>query len=175
MFEIGLKFDKVVIDAGVVARAAPQLADDLTRLLIAQNQLALLHYHKKVSGDTLLSVSGRTVQATTSFIHKQVVAGAGYKFILSGRKSGRKMPVRYIGVGVRGGKIFEPVPLLLRWFLLKGIPREAWFPIMRSIVRRGIRPVPVDQHAMRQSAPHIKRLVRQTSNVIMRGIIRHAN
>lgn len=175
MIEARHKFPRVRLDLSVVARESARLADDLTKLMVGQNQLSLLHYRKKVSGDTLKAVRGRTVQASATYHHRQVVGGAGYKFIRDGRRKGAKMPIRYVGTGSRGGKVFEPVPLLMRWFILKGIPRSAWFPICRAISRNGIKPTPIDRRAVQQARPEINRYARATGTRIARGIIRYAN
>lgn len=175
MLHADVKFsNRLRIDSSVIAREASTLADDLTKLLVAENQLALLFYRKKVSGDTLYSVTRKTVQATATFHHRQVVGGAGYKFIRDGRRPGAKMPIRFVGVGPRGGKQFEPVPLLMRWFQMKGIPRAFWFVICRNIARRGIKPVPIDKRAITQAMPTVKRYVNQTQARIVRGLLINA-
>ena len=173
MWSFSLQFQRVRLDTSVPAREIEILAARLTQLMIQANQVSLLSFNKKATGETLMSIKagGARIDSAT-YQQRQVVAGGGWKFIHSGRRAGAKMPVYYAGAGPRGGKIFEPLPRMLAWFTALGIPRSAWFPIMRRISRRGIRPRNVAERALRNSRGEITSEAKQAGYRIARSIVR---
>ena len=149
------------------------LADWLAQLMVSQLQIALLQFGKKVTGETLTSIKWQTVVNGIERQERIVTAGGGYKFIVTGRKPGGKMPVHAAaGPTKRGGLRFEPLPAMLKWFVTLGIPRQAWFPIMRKIAIRGIKPTDVPGRALRNAQSKINAYVGMTSANIARGIIK---
>lgn len=172
MLEASYKSGRIVFDTSAIARETELLADRLAGTMIAQNQVALLGFGAKATGGTLRSIRLGTRVSTATFQRRQIIAGHGYKFIVSGRRAGAKMPIRLVGTGKRGGKIFEPVPSMLEWFNVLGIPREAWFPIMRAISRRGIQPRNVPLRALQAARPHIARDVKAAAVAIGRQLVR---
>lgn len=141
------------------------LADRLAGSLTNYTKLALVSFGKVATGGTLRSVrwvglgnrnAAQFGVASHGTFKRQVIAGKGLFFIQSGRRAGAKMPVRMVGTGPRGGKIFEPLPALIQWFNALNIPKSAWFPILRAIKRRGIKPTPVTKRAVEMAGPFIK-------------------
>jgi hypothetical protein len=76
-----------------------------------------------------------------------------------------------IGTGVRGGKIFEPLPALITWFNALNISRDAWFPILRAISRRGIPPKDVPGRAIREGWGSVMRQARLSAYRIANGLV----
>ncbi len=172
MLELTVKFSRLVrIVNQTASTEGERLADDLARLMTGQTQIALLQMGKKVTGDTLKSIKWRSIQNTFTFQHRIVEAGAGWRFIVAGRRAGAKMPVAVVGEGPRGGKIFQPLPEMLKWFNALGIPRDQWFPIMRAISIRGIKPTDVPGKAIRNANSTINKYTRDAAARIKRGII----
>ena len=172
MLEVTATVRRVKIDTNHISVQAGRLADDLARLMTGRVQTTLLQYRKKVSGDTLASVGWHVIQNSLLRQRRHVTAGWGFKFIVSGRKPGKPMPVRLVGEGPRGGKIFEPQPKMLQWFRMKGIDRSLWWPIMRSIARNGIQPLDIPHLALRNSRSEINALCRLAGVRIAHGILR---
>ena len=137
------------MDLAHLNREAALLADRVAASATNEVKLAIVSFGAIASGETLRETKWRTVAdrqaalfgvAATGTFKRQVVSSRALRFIVSGRKAGSKMPVRMIGTGKRGGKVFEPLPALVKWFTISKIPRAAWFPILRAISRRGIPP-----------------------------------
>lgn len=122
----------------------------------------------------------------------QVVGDHSLRYIIHGRRPGGKMPVRVVGIfdprgrgsqyrgrgtgrfvrgiGSRGGRLFEPFPAMQRWFEVFRIPRDAWFPIMRAIARRGIPPKDIPGKALEMARPAILAEVALAKAEFGRGI-----
>lgn len=171
--EVKVKFPKVYFENAVIVNEVEKLADRLAATMTAQTQIALLSFRAKATGGTLRSIKpGGLRIATAYFQRRQVIASEGFKFIVSGRRKGAKMPIRMVGVGPRGGKIFEPLPALVRWFNVLGIPKAAWFPILRSISRKGIKPRNVPARAIKDGRRAVQNDVRAAVRNISRNVIK---
>lgn len=185
MFEAELKsFPKVGVNISHLNTQSTQLADEVAATVTNYTKIALVSFSKIATGGTLRSIHWRSVQdrsaamfgAASHGIHKrQVVADRSFFFIQSGRRAGAKMPVRMIGTGPRGGKLFEPLPALVRWFNALAIPRSAWFPILRAIKARGIRPTPVAQRAVTMAMPAVQAQAQAAAVRISVGLIKNAS
>lgn len=165
---------KLKVDPNHVMVQASRLADDLGRLMTGRVQTTLLQYGKKATGATLASVGWNVIQQSLYRQRRTVTAGAAYRNIVTGRRRGMKMPVTVIGEGPRGGKIFAPTPTMLAWFLIKGVDRNLWWPIMRSISVNGIRPLNVPNIALGGARVTIDMYCRTAGIRIANGIIRVA-
>lgn len=181
MIDVQVKFPKIELDHTVVNNEARRLADNLESSLVNFTKLSLISFGKIATGRNLKAIKGINVserllqpfgKAATGQIKRQVVGDRSLRFIISGRKAGRKMPVRVVGTGPRGGKIFQPLPAMLEWFNIMNIPRSAWFPILRAIKMRGIAPANVPQQALRMAKPAINRYTQTATMNIARGIIK---
>lgn len=166
MFEFEVKFPRVRLDIAVVNTEANRLADTLQDSLVNYTKLALTSYGKIATGGTIRGVEKGPATnrpqalfgvASYGTFRRQVIAPKSFKFIVSGRKAGRKMP---------------PVNALVPWFEALGIPKEAWFPILRAISRRGIQPRNVPLRAKRMAARTIYNQSVLTAQRIGRGIIK---
>jgi hypothetical protein len=172
MIKVEYRFERLKLNVPHVTRQVEKLADDITDLLVVNNRIALITANKKVTDKTFNSVKARSVRRTRFVQHRQVVAGQGFKFIRDGRKAGSKMPVRMARMSVRSGKpIFAPQPRLAAWFKALGIEKSEWFPIMRAIARRGIRPIRIDHHAITRAVPQIRSMCQTAAINIGRGIL----
>lgn len=172
MLQVYFTFPYLEFDTPFVAREVDMLADRMAQILVAQNQITLLEYGKRVSGDTLRSVQWDTVTSSPELQVRRVIADAGFKFIRDGRKAGKPMPVYVAGATKTGRLLYEPLPTMLRWFQILAIPRSKWFPIMRRISIKGIKPLDVPSKAIRSGTPAMKKTLKLTSGVIARGIIK---
>jgi hypothetical protein len=153
------------------------LADNLTKLMVGEVQIALLSFNAKATGRTLTSVKGRVAPSTPTFQHRQVTAGYGYQYVDQGTgpaagHSQGKYPLRYVGQGVRGGKLFDPVDNLKEWFVLRGIPQSLWFPIVRKIAQSGIKPRKVTERAVQWATPDIRSHITTAAARIANGLIK---
>lgn len=169
---INFPFPKFELDYILVERETVLLADRLAEVMVAQNQIALLAAGKKVSGDTLQSISWDSLTNTPALQVRRVTGDAGYKFIRDGRKAGKPMPIHVVGATKTGRLLYEPLQPMLRWFQILGIPKKFWFPIMRRISIKGIKPVDIPNRAVKNALPAIKRQAKYTGAVITRGIVK---
>lgn len=137
------------------AREGAAMAKEMSEEYARQLRIALVNARKIASGDTLRTIQARLVIESSSrgIFRREVVAGKGFKYVVSGRKPGAKMPVHVIGKSKKGKNVFAPLPELVRWFLLLNIPSRAWWPIMRKIKRKGIKGINLPSIALRASTP----------------------
>lgn len=184
MFVAEVKFRGVRLDPRAVTRQASLLADKAAASLVNEVKLSLVSYGAIATGKTLRSVRASTGRnrpqalfgvASTGTFRRSVLAAEGMKYIVSGRRPGAKMPIRYVGQNQRGGKVFEPLPSLLEWFTALNIPREAWFPILRAISRRGIPPKPVPQRAVLAAMPNVRIHATAAARAIANTIVVRTN
>lgn len=180
MFTVSYQFHGLRFNPAVVNREGAMLADKVGASVTNYTKLALVSFGAIATGGTLRGIvlrsgTNRPVAmfgvAATGLWQRQVVAPKSFHFIVSGRRAGAKMPIRFVGTGKRGGKIFEPLPALVRWFNALSIPQSAWFPILRAISRRGIPPKNVPARAVQQSRPIVQAYAQQAAYNISRGIL----
>lgn len=181
MFDITIKFPKIRLDHHIVNSEAIILADKTAETLKNEVKLAIVHFSAIASGGTLRSIQAKFISnrlqqpfgvASTGIFKRQIIGARSLHFIISGRKRGAKMPVRRIGTGSRGGGIFEPLPAMLAWFQVLNIPRSRWFPILRAIKVRGIRPKDVPGKAITAAQYNITGYKQAAAANIARGIIK---
>lgn len=170
------RFDTNHLNAEVSA-----LADKVAGTMTNYAKLSLISFGKVASGGTLRATTWRDAGgrnnaifgvAATGLQRRQIVSGMGWFFITSGRRAGAKMPIRLIGTGPRGGKVFEPLPALVRWFTALNIDKTAWFPILRAIKVRGIKPIPLARRAIQMGMPAVQSDVRVAAMRISQGLIK---
>jgi hypothetical protein len=152
----------------VVAQEGERLSKNMSDEYARQLRISLVRARKVATGRTLQSVRSERVLSSPSrmmFQHR-VTASRSLIFIVKGRRAGAKMPVTVIGTSATGRKIFAPVAELVHWFLQLNIPSRAWFPIMRKIAKRGIKPVDVQSLALRRSQPRFTSLLQECVNRI---------
>lgn len=140
-----------------VVRRSAQLADRVAEIYQNNLKLAITRQRAIASGKTLQSVKAEFIMDSPmrGQFRRAVTAKSSWWFIQVGRKKGAKMPIRQAGTNSKGKPIFEPLPELVAWFRTLGIPRQAWFPILFAIKRRGIRPRRIRDIAMRQAQPTV--------------------
>jgi hypothetical protein len=178
-FETSVNFQKARINPRVVNEGAQLLMDKISPALVEATKSAMVVLGAVNTGRTQRSihsrkVASRSVQGTGGgLIHRQVVGNKVLGEIIEGREAGQPMPVRWIRKGKRGN-IFTPLPSMLKWFLMNGIPRESWFPIMRDIAINGIQPKNIPARAVRIALPAIRTHSRWAGMYIARGIIQRA-
>lgn len=203
--DVQVKFPKIAFDYRAINEEMLVLASKTTASLVNYVKLALVAHAKVVTGDTIRSIrsievsnhSILPIKNSAGLWHRQVIGDYGLKFIMSGRRPGAKMPVRLVSgtfdfsgrgskvrgtngrfikvVGKRGGRQFEPVPAMLRWFLALNIPKNLWFPIMRSIAKRGIKPVNIGAHAINEARPIMQTYANQAAVNIASRMIKVEN
>jgi len=181
MIEVDVKFPKIAINYPLVNTEADKLALNIQEALVGYTKNALMTLGAIATGRNYRAIRGEFVTsrrlalfgvAQTGLVQRRVVGDASLKFIISGRKAGAKMPVRMVGTGPRGGKIFEPLPEMLRWFTFLAIPKSAWFPILRAIKERGIKPRNVPKLALGMAQPSINQFTQHAAANIARGIVK---
>lgn len=150
---------------------AIRFANDLTSLYTNNLKIALVRKRKVARGITLRGVANRTVGGSSTFgekmiLRRQVIAPKSLQYIQEGRKPGGKMPAI---VGGKGQVL--PRRELMLWLLANRIPRSAWFPIMKRIAKRGIKPTPVIQYMMRESKPRFRELCDALQRTISKHVI----
>lgn len=184
MIEVGVTFPKIAINYPLVNSEADKLALNIQEALVGYTRNALIALGAVATGRNYRAIKGEFVTsrrlalfgvAQTGLVKRRVVGDESLKYIISGRKAGAKMPVRVAGTGPRGGKIFEPLPAMLRWFTFLAIPKSAWFPILRAIKANGIKPRNVPQRALEMAQPSINAFTRHATANIARGIIKVTN
>lgn len=200
-FEVDVKFPKIILDHQHVNVEMALLTKRVEAGMVNYVKLALVAYSKIATGDTINSIRPAFIanKELTSpngygFWLRKITGDYGLKFIISGRRPGAKMPVRLVSgsfdpagrgskfrgaggryvkvTGRRGGRQFEPVPAMLRWFLALNIPRNRWFPIMRAIAKRGIKPVDIRGKALQDARPMLQREASLAAMNISRGLIK---
>jgi len=180
-FNAEVNFQRVRLNRNVVNQAATQLMAKIDPAVVQGMKQAMVEMNAVRSGRTQRSIRSRKVASRSlssqggGILHRQVVGNKALGEIISGRGAGQPMPVRMVGIGKRGGRVFEPLPNMLRWFVETGIPKSQWFPIMRAISRRGIRPKNIPKRAVEIARPNITVHARAAGFQIARGIITRAN
>ncbi len=173
--------ERARLDTSVINQQAGMLADYVADTGVNHTKLALVSFGAIATGGTLRGIKrggglnhrqAPLGTASTGIFKRQVTAPKAFKFIVSGRRAGAKMPIRLVGRGKRGGKIFEPLPALITWFTALGIPKAAWFPILRAISRRGILPKNVPERAVRGMMPAVRQQAGLVAGYIARGIVK---
>ncbi len=166
MFEVEVKFPRVRLDISVVNTEANRLANAAQESLVNYTKLALASYGKIATGGTLRGVRKGAASnrpqavfgvASHGTFRRAVIAPKAFYFIVSGRRAGAKMP---------------PLQALIPWFNALGIPETAWFPILRAISVRGIRPRNVPLRARRMAARSIYNESVISAQRIAQGIIK---
>lgn len=161
---IGFKIDvlRPQVDKDVIARNAARAADDIAQSIKNYVKIALTRNHKIATGRTLKSIAAERIldSASRGMFVRHVTGSRSWIYIQQGRRAGGKMPIR------RNGNKFEPVPELILWFNALNIPRARWFPILRAIARRGIRPVNIRDRAVRESRVRVSEIAAQTAKRI---------
>lgn len=132
-----------------LAVEAARLAQELATVYKTQFKIAIVRSKAIATGKTLKSVAiGKILDSPSRGIFKRTVsASRSWIYIQKGRRADAKFPIR------RVGNKFEPVPELKEWFIALGIPKAAWFPIIRKIARDGIRPRKIRERMMRDARP----------------------
>lgn len=173
--EVSLKttvtFERVRAYKTPVTLAASNLMTKLAPLLVGTTRQAVIMFGADSGGRTAKSIRQRSVSATAGFLHRQVIGDAGLRAMIGGRKAGKKMPVQQVGSGRRGGKVFEPLPEMLKWFNDHGIPKSSWFPILRSIAKDGRAPQNVPKRAVDLARTQIRAHSQTAAMHIAQGII----
>lgn len=167
-----VEFPNIELNIPLLNAEARALADRLMLVMFNYTRQAMISYGAVATRQTFNSIQKRVVGNSSRQMERAIVANPALKFIISGRRRGAKMPVRRVGTGKRGGGIFEPLPEMLKWFRWAGIPREAWFPILRSIKRNGIPARNVPARAMREARATVHRQVQWTAVRITKGIVK---
>lgn len=147
-----------------------RLAQRLASLYKNNFKLALINVGALATGKTLKSVVvGFTLDSPSRGLYRRnVSARRTWVFIQKGRKKGGKLPVRKVG------DKYEPVPELKEWFLALNIPRNAWLPIMKKIVRDGVKPRDIVGRMMRTSKPRKGLLLKETARNIASELVKTA-
>lgn len=143
MLELTFDFRGARFDVKVPTKAVKKLAEQLGELYESEAKLAIIKTKAITTGRTYKSIRNELVLDSPSRneYRRRIVADKSFDFIDKGRRKGAKMPVHVVpGVTKRGGKLFVPFPELITWFNILGIPRSAWFLILRSMKRKGIKP-----------------------------------
>jgi hypothetical protein len=148
-----------------------QLMTKLAPLLVDSVRQSVVMMGAEQGGNTAKSIRQRTLASTAGRLHRQIIGDEGLRAMVRGRKAGGKMPVRQVGTGKRGGKVFEPLPQMLKWFNGLNIPKSSWFPIMRSLVATGTPPKRVIERAIQMAKPAMRAQVRLTAMQMGRGVI----
>jgi hypothetical protein len=122
---------------GIIAQECGHMRDDITREYATQVRRALISTDSVVSSKTLNSVRDRKGYGSQTQFRGHVTMVKTWLFTQRGRGPG-KMPIAKTGVSLKTGRAtFQPLPEVASWFLARGVPREAWWPILRSIGRKG--------------------------------------
>src|SRR5260221_7216624 len=121
---VNVKFPKITLDDNVINNETEILASNLERLLTNHAKLAIVSFGAIATGTNLRAIHAERIKCRRvrffgrgdfSEIKFRIVGDASLKFIISGRRPGAPMPIHKVGTGPRGGKIFEPLPAMLRW------------------------------------------------------------
>lgn len=145
-----------------IARASAELAQALGSMYANQLRTAIARKKAIATGKTLGSVKNELVvdSASRGIFRRAVTANRSWQNIQGGRRAGAKMPVRKVG------SRFEPFPELVEWFQALGIPKAAWFPILRKIAKNGIKPRNIRDLAVRLGNQRLYQLSQNTGNKI---------
>jgi hypothetical protein len=101
----------------VLNKFGVEITSDIQNILQNNNAIA--------SGDLYRSIDYKIVQKKGEY--KLVISYADYgEFVLKGRRPGAKPP---------------PFASIMKWCQFKGIPKEAAYPIAKSIGKKGIKPL----------------------------------
>jgi len=101
----------------VLNKFGVEITSDIQSILQNNNAIA--------SGDLYKSIDYKIVQKKGEY--KLVISYADYgEFVLKGRRPGAKPP---------------PFAPIMKWCQFKGIPKEAAYPIAKSIGKKGIKPL----------------------------------
>jgi len=101
----------------VLNKYGVEITSDIQNILQNNNAIA--------SGDLYRSIDYKIVQKKGEY--KLVISYADYgEFVLKGRRPGAKPP---------------PFAPIMKWCQFKGIPKEAAYPIAKSIGKKGIKPL----------------------------------
>jgi len=101
----------------VLNKFGVEITSDIQNILQNNNAIA--------SGDLYRSIDYKIVQKKGEY--KLVISYADYgEFVLKGRRPGAKPP---------------PFAPIMKWCQFKGIPKEAAYPIAKSIGKKGIKPL----------------------------------
>lgn len=161
---IGIKSDVIrpQVNANAIARNASRAADEIADSIKNYVKIALTRNGKIATGRTIKSIAAERIldSASRGLFVRHVTGSRSWLFIQQGRRAGGKMPVR------KAGNKFEPFPELVLWFNALNIPRVRWFPIMRAIARRGIKPVNIRDRAVRESRQRIGEIAGATARRI---------
>jgi hypothetical protein len=147
---------------GAVNQNAAELADKVAETHANNLKIAI------ASGKTLGSVHAEAILNSPSRgeFRRSIMAKSSWVYIQMGRRVGAKMPVHVVGTNSRGRPMFEPLPAMLSWFRTLNIPRAAWFPIMRAIKRRGIKPRDIQKRALNLARGRTMQLVTEYARKI---------
>lgn len=172
---IGFKTDvlRPQVNALAIPRNAAKAADEIAQTVKNQVKLAIVRRSKIATGKTLKSIETERILDSPSrgMFRRHVVGARSWLNIQNGRRAGAKMPVRRIsGAMKKGGGLFVPLPEMLEWFLALNIPRARWFPILRAIKKRGIKPVDIRDRAVRESRQMIGGIAGKTARAIAKEL-----
>lgn len=117
--------DAKLLDAKVLR----MFGDDYIKILTA----LLKKKDKRASGALINSLSSK-IQETARSIVIIIESNDYLKYVDEGRKAGK----------------YPPLNALSKWMALKNIPKEALFPIARSIYKFGIKPTNVIQQTTKE-------------------------
>lgn len=124
----------------VIAEECGKMRDEITDECARQCRRALVDTDSIATAKTLQSIKAVPIEGgTAGQFRGQVRAVKTWIFTDRGRGPG-KMPIAKTGTSLRTGKPkFEPLPEIRAWFVIRGIEPAAWWPILRSIGKRGTR------------------------------------
>lgn len=147
--------------ADALIRNASDLATKVADSHANYLKISITRHRAIATGKTLQSVRSEFIldSPTRGQFRRSITAKNSWWFIQQGRKAGAKMPIKRVGTTSKGRPIFEPLPEMLEWFQALNIPRAAWFPILRAIKRRGIKPRDIQGRAMRLARTRTMELV----------------
>lgn len=117
--------DAKILDAKVLR----MFGDDYIKILTA----LLRKKDKKASGALINSLSSK-IQQTAKDIVIVIESNDYLKYVDEGRKPGK----------------YPPLNAISKWMALKNIPKEALFPIAKSIYKFGIKPTNVIQQTTKE-------------------------
>lgn len=169
MLNVGITVQNPAFKTSTIARNSARAADEIADSVKNYVKLALVGKSKIATGKTLQSIAVQFVLNSPSrgIFTRNVIGSKSWLNIQFGRRAGGKMPVQVVaGVTKKGGKLFQPAPELLQWFLALNIPRVRWFPIMRAIARRGIKPTNIRDSAIHAARQRINDIANRTAQTI---------
>lgn len=150
--KLEITVDYPVIDKVIIFTEANAIADEMADEYARSFRLAVAKAGAIARAELQNSPKvWRTSIGSRLYFKRYVTAARHWIYVDRGRRKGAKMPVHVIGQSAKGKPIFAPLPEMTRWFLLMNIPSRAWWPILRRMKERGIRPKNIQSIALRNA------------------------